>query len=211
MKKLLTILVVLLLSLCFCINAVAVSEPIDLERTAQLSVTMECSHGYKCGGNVAIYYIASIEWAGSNYVFKYTDDFKDCNIPLENISDDKKAEKYSNYVIEKGIVVDRKILVDGTVVVKDLPLGLYMVVHEDPDDGFSAALPFLATLPTVNGDYWEYEVDATTKVELKHYEVIPPPDIPQSGQLKWPVPVLACLGVLVFAIGCALCFRKRYS
>lgn len=35
------------------------------------------------------------------------------------------------------------------------------------------------------------------------------PVLPQTGQLNWPVPVLACSGVLLFAIGWALCNGQR--
>ena len=35
------------------------------------------------------------------------------------------------------------------------------------------------------------------------------PILPQTGQLHWPVPILAVSGVVLFAMGWYLCFGKR--
>lgn len=211
MRKLTVFLLALAMSVCLFSSVSAVSEPIDLNIRGSLSVTMSCSHGYKCGGNVALYHIATLEWTGTGFKFEYTENFKDCNIPLADLSDDLAAEDFNDYVIENEIVVDRNILYDGNTVFEDLPLGLYMVVHEDPTEGFTTALPFLVTVPVSDGDGWDYTVDASPKVELEHITGAVPPGIPQTGQLKWPIPVMAALGVLMFAIGWVLCFRKSKS
>lgn len=208
MKKLTVLLLSLLMCFCTVIGANAVTEPIDFERTGSLSVTMSCSHGYKSGGNVALYRIADLKWINDNYKFEYTEDFKDCQIPLNNLNADGLGDSFNNYVIEKQIVVDRSILYDGTVVYNNLPLGLYLVVHEEATEGFTTALPFIITLPMSDGIEWQYDVDASPKVEIKHSIIVGPPDIPQTGQVKWPVPVMAALGVIIFAIGLVLCFKR---
>ena len=45
--------------------------------------------------------------------------------------------------------------------------------------------------------------------------VIPPkptkPQLIQTGQLNWPIPVLAIVGILLFAFGLILIFKKRKS
>lgn len=208
MRKLFIFLLSLLMCAFAIVNVNAVTEPIDFEKTGSLSVTMKCSHGYISGGNVALYRIAELKWIDENYKFEYTRDFKDCHIPLNNLNADGLADSFNNYIIEKQIVVNRNILEDGTIVYNNLPLGLYLVVHEEATDGFTNALPFIVTLPMSNGAEWEYNVDATPKVEIKHSVIVGPPDIPQTGQLKWPVPVMAALGVIIFAIGLVLCFKR---
>ena len=35
------------------------------------------------------------------------------------------------------------------------------------------------------------------------------PGLPDTGQLNWPIPVMALMGLTLFIIGWALCFRKR--
>ncbi len=208
MRKLSVFLLAVLMCLCWFINASAVESPMDLNTKGSLSVTMKCSHGYTSGGNVALYRIASLTWTGTNYKFEYTEDFKDCPLSLDEVWGELSAKAYHDYIVENRIVVDRNILHEGTTVFGDIPLGLYLVVHEEPTDGFSAALPFLVTVPVSSGDGWEYNVDATPKVEIKHSEVLPPPDIPQTGQLKWPIPVMLASGIIVFAIGLVLCFKR---
>lgn len=209
MRKPIVFLLAMLFMLGFCLSVSASSEPIELNKKGSLTVTMSCVHGNKSDGNIALYRIANVIWTGNNYAFEFTEEFADCNIPLHNIGGDMAAKDFNEYVIANQISVDRHILVDGTVVINDLPMGLYMVVHEEPTDGFSAALPFLVTVPVSEGDGWDYSVDASPKIELQHFDVITPPDIPQTGQLKWPIPVLAISGVIVFAIGWVLCRKSR--
>ena len=35
------------------------------------------------------------------------------------------------------------------------------------------------------------------------------PTLPQTGQLNWPVPVLAVSGVVLFTIGWLICFNRK--
>lgn len=208
MKKFAVLLVAFMLSFSFCLSASAVESPIDLNKKGSLSLTMSCSHGYRCGGNIALYYVAEFKWTGHSFILQYTDHFENCPLPLNSITDKMAAEDYKNYVIANEIVVDRNILYDGETVFEDIPLGLYLVIHEEPSEGFTTALPFLVTVPMSHGDYWEYNVDATPKVELEHFGEMIPPGIPQTGQLKWPIPVLAVCGVVVFGFGWFLCFKR---
>lgn len=207
MKKLLVFLLSLLF--CFPISANAVTEAIDFNKKGSLSVTMECSHGYKSGGTVALYKIADVIWSDDHYTFQYTQAFKDCHIPLDNIGEDLAADEFVEYAYVNSITPQRAVLEDGTALFQDLSLGLYMIIQEEVVEGFNNALPFMVTVPVSNGGAWDYSVDASPKVETEHYEVTVPPDIPQTGQLKWPIPVMAASGVLLFAIGMVLLKRNK--
>ena len=68
------------------------------------------------------------------------------------------------------------------------------------------SLPFLK-----DGDYL-YDLDAQAKTELE--QVPKPPQkpggkLPQTGQLNWPVPVLAAAGLTLFGIGWGIRFRRK--
>ena len=208
MKKLLVLLLATLMAVCWVFNVSAVASPIDLNTKGSLMVEMSCSHGYASDGKVAIYHIANLVYTGTEYDFEYTEDFKNCPIPIDSVWDNETALAYGEYIKENQIMVERTVLNNGFAVVEDVSLGLYLVVHEEPTNGFSAALPFLVTVPVANGDSWEYNVEATPKVELVHGQVTPPVDIPQTGQLKWPIPVMIATGVIIFAIGLVLCFKR---
>ena len=60
-----------------------------------------------------------------------------------------------------------------------------------------------------------YDVDADPKVELtKAPQPTPtptpkPPTLAQTGQLNWPVPVLAIIGLCLFSLGWLLRFGRK--
>ena len=115
-----------------------------------------------------------------------------------------------------------------------LPQGLYLVMQTEASHGYEAIKPFLVSIPLPDGDSWIYDVDATPKVGATIPETPDTPDtpvepetpdipeqpdspdtpvspgtpdkpvLPQTGQLNWPVPVLAVSGVLLFAAGWVL-------
>jgi hypothetical protein len=100
-----------------------------------------------------------------------------------------------------------------------LPQGLYLVVQTQASHGYEAIKPFLVSIPLPDGDSWIYDVDATPKVGATIPDTPDTPDtpdkpdvpdtpdkpvLPQTGQLNWPVPVLACCGVLLFSVGWVL-------
>ena len=61
-----------------------------------------------------------------------------------------------------------------------------------------------ASIPLADSTGWIYDVDASPKVGATVPSTPDTPSLPQTGQLNWPVPVLACSGILLFAAGWCL-------
>ena len=67
--------------------------------------------------------------------------------------------------------------------------------------------------------HYRYDIDAagkfkpTPKPDTPDKPNTPGSHLPQTGQLNWPVPVLAGAGLVLFALGWWLCFgqRKRHE
>jgi len=209
MKKLILLFLAVVLTFAFSVNAVAVKQEIDTSKTGTLTVTMECSHGYRSGGTVELYYVATVDLRNNEYAFDYTEAFKDCPLSTDNISDGLEADKFYAYLTDAGIEGERAALTDGVAVYSNLPTGLYLVVQAETDSGFSKALTFFVTIPVADGDNWNYNVDASPKVEIEHTDIPTPPGIPETGQLKWPVPVMALSGLLLTAIGFIILKRNK--
>lgn len=103
----------------------------------------------------------------------------------------------------------------GQVLFPQQPEGLYLVAQpaDKVAEGYYPIDPFLVTIPMwdeAKGE-WDYSVDASPKAEtIPVVTPTPPPDTPpkppliQTGQLNWPVPVLAGLGLALFAYGWVL-------
>ena len=114
---------------------------------------------------------------------------------------------------------------------------IHLTVNYQYKDGSSAAQPWVAEVqagvkcdytvesPSIDGYTPDIEVvEGTMPAKDIEYNVvytknpipvIPPkptkPQLIQTGQLNWPIPVLAIVGILLFAFGLILIFKKRKS
>ena len=106
---------------------------------------------------------------------------------------------------------------EGKVTFKGLEVGLYLVVQDAQGTGDNKLTinPFLITIPQKNPDgSLIYDVDAAAKpLGVAKEEVPPPPppphNIPQTGQLWWPVMLLGGLGALALCFGMIRKNRNR--
>lgn len=96
----------------------------------------------------------------------------------------------------------------GRVSFDGLKVGLYLVMQDAQGTGDNrfTLTPFLITIPQKNPDgSLAYDVTAEAKpIGVAKEEVPPPPpphNIPQTGQLWWPVALLGGSGMLLFCIG----------
>lgn len=119
---------------------------------------------------------------------------------------------------DTGVAVGTKeVSEDGTVVFTDLPQGRYLVVQEEPAEGFA---PFESFTVEVKGS----DVQASPKMQPGTEEEPPEPetpptpppqsdtDLPYTGQLTWPIPVLAAGGFALILLGIFLWTRgKRHE
>lgn len=120
--------------------------------------------------------------------------------------------------------VEAEIGADG-VAQTELPvLGLYLVMQGRRTPNYYPIRPFLVTVPNREEGVLVYDVDASPKTEPVHYEPKPTPTpsdeptptpvppqgfLPQTGQLNWPVPVLALSGMALFLLGWWLSSSER--
>ncbi len=100
---------------------------------------------------------------------------------------------------------------DGTAAFTDLKPGLYLLRQAKAAEGFSSMAPFLVSVPYMtDAGVYEYHVTATIKSELEREPESEPtvttgPDkLPQTGQLNWPIPILAVTGLCLFVGGLLL-------
>ena len=106
----------------------------------------------------------------------------------------------------------------GTVVFEGRMPGLYLIAQEEKMDGYSLMNSFLVSIPYMEDGIYVYHVTAQTKAALEPEEIETEPDeddpdkdedLPQTGQLNWPVPAMAVGGLGVFTFGWYLRFGKK--
>lgn len=107
---------------------------------------------------------------------------------------------------------------DGTAAAQLPTLGLYLVMQQKPAPGYYAIKPFVVSVPNMVEGALVYDVDASPKTQPaeKQPEPTPTPEepeetptptpppagqLPQTGQLNWPVPLLALSGMGLFLLG----------
>ncbi|MBO5869450.1 MAG: hypothetical protein J6Q89_01750 [Clostridia bacterium] len=201
--KYLSFLLAIVFSLFITVTAAA--EPIDLDKKGSIAISMQDDGKTIESGSFTIFKTADIWWNVDKYDFEYADAFAKCGIGFEKLDSLNTAKSYVDY-IERNSIEGTKVEVGeyGTAIFTDLSTGLYLVMQEDSADGYEKCEPFFVTLPINGEEGWVYEIDASPKINIEQESNPPPSNIPQTGQLKWPIPVLAVLGVLVFSVGCVL-------
>ena len=108
---------------------------------------------------------------------------------------------------------------DGKAKVEDLPMGVWLVSQVVPFDGYMAMLPALISIPLMDEDgQWIFDVKAMPKLEplvsettVPTTETTPPPDLPPTGQVNWPIPLLVVGGLFLILLGFCLRKDKRHE
>lgn len=173
--------------------------------TGSVSVTMSYRGECVPGGTMTLYMVAK---PGED-AYEYAGDFVGCGVSLADISSGTTAQELADYAVAMGIdgavaAIDEQ----GSLTFEDLEYGLYLMVQEEAAEGFTPVTPFLVTVNAA-------EVDATPKLTIRpatqpttepdtqppESTVPPGENLPQTGQMNWPVPVLAVGGLLLFMFG----------
>lgn len=206
-----------------CQSVVAAPEPIDPAEPAGLQVclqSLEKEVRYETGADVTIYKVADIKEVSGTIRYEYTDVFagrsEDLSkeIPTSVILDMAKQANSSKAGITR--TTDQ----NGMAVFDDLDQAVYLVTQTKTIEGFTTFEPFLSYVPFFEDGAWIYKVTAAPKIDYSADPTVtptptptpgntPPPDLPQTGQLKWPVPVLIAGGMVFVCAGLIVKFRKQ--
>lgn len=204
--------------LFFCQTAYAAeSVQPDPDATGSISVTMRDEQQQAVGGGTLLLYsVAELSLDDGNPAWVYTQPFAQCGVALEGISEAPFAAALEQYAQDNHLTgLEAKLSASGTVTFSQLPAGLYLITQGESAEGYYPINPFVVSLPfqEESGD-WIYTVDATPKMEVSSTPSnpsVPPPTtdskLPQTGQLNWPIPLLASAGVLLFLVGWKMVFR----
>lgn len=222
-KRLLTLMLAAVMLWAVALTVFAHEVP-DMTRKGSIQIAMHLGGEPVGGGSLTLYRVGAVREDNGNFTFALCDDFTDCTVSLENLQAQELAGALADYAADHQITGTRQeIGADGKISFQDLELGLYLLVQDQAAPGCSKAEPFLVSVPIMEEGAYVYDVDASPKVELEKEPVPstsdpgttpstePDPNLPQTGQLNWPIPVLAVLGLFLIAIGWALCLSRKKS
>ena len=188
-------------------------------RKGSITVSMRFDGEAVPGGSLTLYWVGEVSQDDGNYSFVPTGDFTRWGTEFgaldsaeENARTAHSLKTFAQSQEPPISGIEKQIGKDGMAKFSNLEQGLYLLVQSRPAPGYSPVNPFLVSIPyEVKGEYC-YDVDAQAKMELE--QLPKPPEkpggkLPQTGQLNWPVPVLAAAGLGLFAIGWAIRFRRK--
>lgn len=210
-KRILSMLAVLLLLGSVALTAFA-SEIPDLTKNGSITFTMDWENKPLNSGSLSIYRVGIIAADKSLYHFELIDALKDSKLSLEKVDDPNLAKDLAILALKKNLTEIKTHIKNGKAVFSNVAPGLYVVMQnaEDASNGFAPINPFLISIPRYENGVYELDVTADPKVPFESIPTDPTkpkptkptgPTLPQTGQLNWPVPLLAVSGVALFAVG----------
>lgn len=205
-------LLVLLLALRAPVGAV---EGLDRNRLGTLTIAMVFDGEALEGGRLTAHRVGQI--APNSERFILVDELASSGISLEDLHDPALPGQLYDLALQYNLDTWTNPIVTGEAVFTDLQTGLYVISQQSSDasPGYAPIDPFLLSLPQWQEDGYVYDLTATPKVPLIPVHTEPtaptdpteptePGDLPQTGQLNWPIPLMAVGGLSFFVLGCVL-------
>ncbi|MGI6177581.1 MAG: SpaA isopeptide-forming pilin-related protein [Eubacterium sp.] len=178
------------------------------------------------GGEFSVYKVADIKESGVNYVYEYTEAFDGkTDVPITTGVDltPGLAAELRDVAFDEDVepVYTTTIDSDGVVRFDEVDPGLYLVVETTAPDKYNLMDPFLVSIPLKQDDgTYLYEVSTYPKQGTysdppTNPPVTPPvtppdePELPNTGQLWWPVPILLGAGAVLIAAGIVILKKAK--
>ncbi len=206
-------------------------EVLDPQREGSLTIRLKLPDNLRSYGTLTLYRVGEIRFEDlddpateeneAGYYFHPVAALDDGTLSLLDLDQAELAQTAAELAaqaeLEPAATADITYDDDEEIAVAaftGLELGLYLVVQEDAASGYHALAPFLVSVPYQTEGTYLYDVTANAKSELEKEPESQPtqppePDLPQTGQLNWPIPTLAAAGMLLVAIGLVLRSKKR--
>lgn len=168
---------------------------------------------YLAGDEYALVQIAQAEVSDGAITYTTNPDYSayDCNWTALSSSQARekakaleKAAKQRQEFTAVGVTNS-----SGRVLFDALQPGLYLLIRTkaaDKNADFSCD-PALYSVPALKDGVMKYEITVSPKFSWTNPEK--PETLPQTGQLKWPIPFLLLTGMGFFFVGFEMCYGRR--
>ena len=223
MRKMMLWKKIALVVLALMLTCTAMASGFDIDKTGSISVRIHTAKEKNVkNAKIELYRVGDPVIIDSNLHFELSADFAGSGLSVDDLNSAGLADSFAAYAKGMKLTPYAAAVTDenGVVVFGDLPVGLYMIRQ----NGFTKKMyftqitPFLVSMPMTNeeGTGWDYFIEASPKVNTVAKPTpspaptaTPDPTLPQTGMLRWPIPVLGISGLLLFSLGWAMCFMKR--
>lgn len=216
--KMTALLLFLVVALGLCGRAFATEAP-DPNRLGSISFEMEFDGTPLEDGSLTLYRVGQLAPEGN--AFTLVEPLQQNGPSLDDLWDPRLAEDLYILAEVHDLEPRTAAIENGLAAFRDLEPGLYVVCQRPGGEssGYAAIDPFLISLPQWKNGSYVYDLTAAPKVPLVPAPTetteptepteTTPPRLPQTGQLNWPVPLMAVLGLAFFGLGWSLFFGAK--
>lgn len=212
-----TCLIALLVALLF---QAAQAQGLDLEKTGSIALTLKKEDGKPVtGGEFWLFQVGKAVAREDSLTFKLTDEFRASGASLADLKSATLAGELARYAQAHESLTRRTQKADaqGQARFEQVACGLYLVMQKPGTEGdYQAMTAFLASVPMRAEGGWSYDLSALPKVEPTPQPTTTPGPtstpgsrLPQTGLNRWPAPVMAVSGLILFALGWVLAFTRK--
>ena len=207
----------LLLALLF---QAAQAQGLNLEKTGSIALTLKKEDGKPvAGGEYWLFQVGKAVALEDNLTFKLTDEFRASGASLADLKSATLAGELARYAQANSGLTRRTQKADaqGQARFDEVACGLYLVMQKPGTEGdYQPMAAFLASVPMRAEGGWSYDLSALPKVEPTPQPTTTPGPtstpgsrLPQTGLNRWPEPVMAVSGLILFALGWVLAFTRK--
>lgn len=158
MKKIIFILIIFVMF----IGNIKADNIVDLNKKGSISINLKGENNI-VGAEIQIIQIGKVNIINNNLVFEYIDELNDCNYKLS----DENIKNIEVCIQNKKLNVTTKITDNnGKVLFDNLNLGVYYIKQINKIKNFSQIDPILIMLPKEINNSFEYNIDASPKIEI---------------------------------------------
>lgn len=213
MKRIFSLLLAVLLVVALPLRVHA-QETIDPDKNGSITVKMKDGNTALTGLKLTCIRVGTLEAANGKYEYLRAYDKKVLTETLytQSLAGELMTfvkDNSSNYTFQQ---LEERVDKEGYATFSNCKSGLYLICQEEDftlnGKKYGTIHPFLVTVP-YNGSY---DVKPTAKpgLDVLKKDSRPSEKLPQTGQLNWPVPILAASGLALVTLGLVLCSgRKR--
>ena len=217
--------IAVLAMLAFALSATAhpqtasAAEMLDASQKGSLAISPESTDGKAVSGTFEIYKVADAVADGTGWHFEWAEGYEDTDHALYDQTGEL-SDTYKSHIVgllESKVAsqepTQKSAAASETTTFSNLTVGLYYVKMADVQDGYETISPFLVSIPTSSADgTLTYNVTANSKAGTAAVKPSTPSEpetpaatatnnLPQTGQLWWPVFVLGAAGAGLIVAG----------
>lgn len=213
MKKTIYILLGVLIGGLLRITPISANAFNQDSLTGELTVALKSQENEALvNAKVQIYQIAKISDTGVIFKYELLEELIPSGVSSSQLQNIQSAKILAEYIRKQNLsLIWKETDESGTVTFEGLDLGIYLVLQGDQsgeNNTNEIFNPYLVSIPVMNTDAheWEYQVITYPKIQLEqsssdYNSEASDSKLPQTGVIKWPIPILSVAGMGLYTIG----------